>query len=53
MSVAINGDAGSKEAYDNEFAGTPTVGDEDEAHEETADHRDGCGFTCSPFSSWG
>lgn len=47
MSVAIEADAGSKEQYDSEF----TVETED-VPEQEAGHRDGCGFTCSPFSSW-
>ncbi|WP_166035618.1 hypothetical protein [Halorussus pelagicus] len=49
MSVAIDTDAGSKEEYDNEFTVSPST---DEAPEQEAHHRDGCGFTCSPFSSW-
>jgi hypothetical protein len=53
MSVAIDTDGGAKAQYDSEFDETPTIGDEAEVHEETAHHRDGCGFTCSPFSSWG
>ncbi|MDX5989935.1 MULTISPECIES: hypothetical protein [Haloferax] len=48
MSVALDNKAGSKEQYDNEFMQTV-----DDVSEVTADHRDGCGFTCSPFSSWG
>ncbi|WP_162224177.1 hypothetical protein [Halorussus salinus] len=48
MSVAIEADAGSKEQYDSEF----TVETTEDVPEQEAGHRDGCGFTCSPFSSW-
>jgi len=49
MSVAIDADTGSKEQYDSEF--TVETSTED-VPEQEAGHRDGCGFTCSPFSSW-
>ncbi|WP_276301182.1 hypothetical protein [Halorussus lipolyticus] len=47
MSVAIEADAGSKAQYDSEF--NTSVED---APEQKSDHSDGCGFTCSPFSTW-
>lgn len=52
MSVAIDSGAESKAKYDSEFAEAPTVGDEDEVDEEKTHHRDGCAFTCSPFSTF-